>query len=293
MSNTNQGPVTVLGLGMMGAALATAFVKNGNPTTVWNRSADKADALVEQGAVFAADIKQAIEASPVVVACVSTYEVLNDLFAGAADELKGKVVINLTSGTPEDARALAVWAEQNGVRYLDGAIMAVPQMIGLPQALIFYAGAQEVYAEHEELLKPLAGTNVYLGADTGVAMIYDLGLLSLLWSSLAGYFHAVALVNSAGVSAEAFTPFALTWIEHVITPAIPQSAKEIDSASFDTEISSLGVNKAAIEHLVATSKQLGINSDFSAAIQALIERRVEQGHAGHSLASLVEAFKQG
>ncbi|MER6278576.1 NAD(P)-dependent oxidoreductase [Streptomyces sp. NPDC014846] len=293
MSNTNQGPVTVLGLGMMGAALANAFVQNGNPTTVWNRSAGKADALVAQGAVLAADVRQAIEASPVVVACVSTYEVLNDLLAGAATELKGKVVVNLTSGTPEDARALAVWAEQNGVRYLDGAIMAVPQMIGLPQALIFYAGAQELFAEHEDLLKPLAGTNVYLGTDTGVPMIYDLGLLSLLWSSLAGYFHAVSLVNSAGVSAEAFTPFALTWIEHVITPAIPQSAQEIDSANFETEVSSLGVNKAAIEHLVATSKQLGINSDFSAAIQALIERRVAQGHAGHSLASLVEAFKQG
>ncbi|MCS0604630.1 NAD(P)-binding domain-containing protein [Streptomyces sp. LP11] len=292
-SNTNQGPVTVLGLGMMGTALATAFVKNGNATTVWNRSAGKADALVEQGAVFTAGIRQAIEASPVIVACVSTYEVLNELIGGAAAELKGKTIVNLTSGTPEDARALAGWAEQHGVRYLDGTIMAVPQMIGLPQAMVFYAGAQEVFAEQEELLKPLAGSNVYLGADTGAAMIYDLGLLSLLWSSLAGYFHAVALVQSAGVSAEAFTPFALTWIEHVITPAIPRSAQEIDSGNFATEVSSLGVNKAAIEHLVATSRQLGVDSDFSAAIQALIERRVAEGHAGHSLASLVEAFKQG
>ncbi|WP_105968359.1 NAD(P)-dependent oxidoreductase [Streptomyces geranii] len=293
MSNTNQGPVTVLGLGMMGAALANAFVRNGNPTTVWNRSAGKAEALVAQGAVFAPDIREAIAAGPVVVACVSTYEVLNELFAGAAAELKGKVVVNLTSGTPEDARAAAVWAEQHGVRYLDGAVMAVPQMIGLPQALIFYGGSQELFAEQEELLKPLAGTGVYLGEDTGVPMIYDLGLLSLLWSSLAGYFHAVALVRSAGVPAEAFTPFAAGWIEHVIAPAIPQSAREIDSNSFETEVSSLDVNKAAIEHLVATSRQLGINSDLPAAVQALIERRVAQGFGTHSLASLVEAFEQG
>ena len=293
MSNTDQHPVTVLGLGMMGAALATAFARNGNRTTVWNRSASKADPLVAQGAVLAPGIKEAIAASPVIVACVSTYEVLNELFADAAAELKGKVVVNLTSGTPEDARAAAVWAEQNGVRYLDGAIMAVPQMIGLPQALIFYGGSQELFAAHEELLKPLAGTGVYLGEDTGVPMIYDLGLLSLLWSSLAGYFHAVALVQSAGVSAEAFTPFAATWLEHVITPAIPQSAQEIDSAGFETEISSLNVNKAAIEHLVATSKQLGVNSDFSASIQTLIERRAAEGFGTHSLASLVEAFKQG
>lgn len=62
------------------------------------------------------------------------------------------------------------------------------------------------------------------------------------------------------------------------------------SAGFETDVPSLNVNKAAIEHLVTTSKQLGINSDFSASIQALIERRVAQGFGTHSL---VEAFNQG
>lgn len=292
MSNTNQGPVTVLGLGMMGAALANAFVKNGNRTTVWNRSVEKADALVQQGAVLAPDVKDAISASPVIVACVSTYDVLTELFAGAHEELRGKVVVNLTSGTPDEARSFAAWAQENGVRYLDGAVMAVPQLIGLPHALVFYAGSQELFAEHEELLKLLAGNSVYLGDDAGVAMIYDLGLLSLLWSTLAGYTHAVALVQTAGASAEAFTPFASTWLEHVITPALPQSAKEIDAGNFATEVSSLNVNKAAIAHLVATNQQLGVENDFTTAIQALIERRVGQGFGTDSLASLVESFKK-
>ncbi|MFJ9639401.1 NAD(P)-dependent oxidoreductase [Streptomyces sp. NPDC101178] len=292
MSDTNQTPVTVLGLGMMGAALATAFVKNGNRTTVWNRSADKAEALVQQGAVLAPDVKDAIAASPVVVACVSTYDVLTELFTGAHEELRGKVVVNLTSGTPDEARSFAARAQEIGVRYLDGAVMAVPQLIGLEHALVLYAGSQELFAEHEELLKLLAGNSVHLGEDAGVAMIYDLGLLSLLWSTLAGYTHAVALVRTAGASAEAFTPFASTWLEHVIAPALPQSAKEIDAGDFATEVASLDTNKAAIAHLVATNRQLGVENDFTAAIQALIERRVGQGFGAHSIASLVEAFKK-
>lgn len=292
MSNTNQGPVTVLGLGMMGAALAGAFVRNGNRTTVWNRSAGKADALVAKGAVAAGDVREAVDASPVIVVCVSTYDVMNDLFGPLGDALRGKVVVNLTSGTPEEARGAAAWAADNGVQYLDGAIMAVPQMIGLPEALIFYGGAQEVFAGQEELLKLLGGNIVYLGADAGVPMIYDLALLTMLWSSLAGYYHAQALVSTVGVKAAEFLPFANTWIEHVITPAIPESAEEIDSASFETEISSLNVNKAAISHLVKTSNQLGIDSDMSVAIQALIEKRVAAGHGTHALSSLVEAFKK-
>jgi 3-hydroxyisobutyrate dehydrogenase-like beta-hydroxyacid dehydrogenase len=46
--------VTVLGLGEMGSALAGAFLGGGLPTTVWNRSPGKADALVAKGAVGAA-----------------------------------------------------------------------------------------------------------------------------------------------------------------------------------------------------------------------------------------------
>ncbi len=51
VTGEKRSPVTVIGLGPMGQALAGAFLKNGHPTTVWNRSAGKAEALVAQGAM--------------------------------------------------------------------------------------------------------------------------------------------------------------------------------------------------------------------------------------------------
>lgn len=46
-------PVTVVGLGSMGRALAGAFAGAGHPTTVWNRTPAKAAPLVAKGAVHA------------------------------------------------------------------------------------------------------------------------------------------------------------------------------------------------------------------------------------------------
>ncbi|MGH3588246.1 MAG: NAD(P)-binding domain-containing protein, partial [Pseudonocardia sp.] len=43
-------PVAVLGLGNLGRAVARTFVRNGHPTTVWNRSPEKGDPLVAAGA---------------------------------------------------------------------------------------------------------------------------------------------------------------------------------------------------------------------------------------------------
>ncbi|WP_028649287.1 NAD(P)-dependent oxidoreductase [Nocardiopsis sp. CNT312] len=290
---TNTKPtVAVLGLGMMGAALTGALLRNGNTTTVWNRSAAKAEPLVAEGANFAQDVSDAVKSSEVIVVCVSTYGVVKDLLEPVASEIRGRVVVNLTSGTPEEARGMSAWAVQAGIRYLDGAIMGVPQMIGLPETLIFYGGPSDLFAEQEALLKVLGGEAVHLGEDAGVAMIYDLALLNLLWSSLTGYLQAQALVSTTGAPAEAFLPFAKIWMEQVVMPSIPESAGEVDAGSYVTDVSSLDVNKAAIKHLVDTCRELGVDDGMPVAVQKLIDKRVSQGHGNHSLASLFEALRQ-
>ncbi len=57
--------VSVVGLGSMGSALARALVGARREVAVWNRTSTKADALVQEGAVAASSVAQAVEASPV------------------------------------------------------------------------------------------------------------------------------------------------------------------------------------------------------------------------------------
>ena len=66
--------VTVIGLGNMGAALASALVKSGREVTVWNRTSAKAAPLVAEGARLAPTIADAIAASDVIVICVFSYD---------------------------------------------------------------------------------------------------------------------------------------------------------------------------------------------------------------------------
>ena len=49
--------------------------------------------------------------------------------------------VNLTFGTPEQARDLAGWAAQWGVGYLDGAAMSGTRFVGQPEALLLYSGS--------------------------------------------------------------------------------------------------------------------------------------------------------
>ncbi|MFC7645825.1 NAD(P)-binding domain-containing protein [Streptosporangium lutulentum] len=102
--------VTVIGLGSMGSALATALLDRGHPTTVWNRTAHRAEALAARGARPAADPGEAVTASPLIVACVLDYEALHGVLEPVGGSLEGRTLVNLTSGSPEQARETAAWA---------------------------------------------------------------------------------------------------------------------------------------------------------------------------------------
>lgn len=110
-------PVTVLGLGAMGTALAKAFLAAGHPTTVWNRTPGRSPELDELGVGRAETAAEAVAASPLVVACLLDYTTV--LSALETASLAGKVVANLTNGTPAQARETAEWATTRGAEYVD------------------------------------------------------------------------------------------------------------------------------------------------------------------------------
>ncbi|MFE2571825.1 NAD(P)-dependent oxidoreductase [Streptomyces mirabilis] len=291
VASKNGASVTVIGLGMMGAALAGAFLKAGHPTTVWNRSADKADALVEQGARRADDVTEAVAAADIVVVCLVDYEAAHAVLDPASDALEGKVIVNLTSGLPEDAREAAKWAERIGARYLDGYIMTVPPAVGLPQTLLFYGGSKETFDAYQDTLKVLGGNSVLLGPDAGIAALYDLALLGILWSTLTSALHGFALVGSEKVPAAALLPFAEAWITHVALPSIKGAAQQVDAGAYATNISTVGLNAVGLAKMIKASETQGIRPDLMVPVKDFLEKRVADGHGADALASMIEVIR--
>jgi 3-hydroxyisobutyrate dehydrogenase-like beta-hydroxyacid dehydrogenase len=285
-------PVTVLGLGRMGSALARTLLTNQHPTTVWNRSPGSAGELVSRGAVEASSLAEAVAPSPVVIVCVSDYEAMRQIVEGVGERLSGRLLVNLTSGTPAEARAVSAWAAELGVDYLDGAIMATPPVIGRPETLILYGGSQAGFEQHAPTLITLGGQSTFLAEDVGVPLLHDLALLGMLWTATAGYLHALALVGTAGVEPAKFVPLATAWFEHVLTPDLGDTAAEVAAGEFATEVSSIEVNKAAMDHLIEASRTAGIATELFEPIKALLDRQVDQGRGAGSLASLVELLRQ-
>ncbi|GII96197.1 NAD(P)-dependent oxidoreductase [Sinosporangium siamense] len=283
-------PVTVLGLGLMGQALAGALLGAGHPVTVWNRTPAKAGDLVARGARLAGSAEEAVAAGPLVIVCLSDYDAVRGLLGPLGGALGGRVLVNLTSGTSQEARETAEWAAgQAAAAYLDGAIMATPAAIGT-DAVVVYSGPQAAFDRHEPALRSLGSGATYLGADHGLAALYDVAVLSLAWNVLNGYLQGAALLGAAGVDAVTFTPIALKGIETVNT-WLPGYAKQIDEGAYPAYDSTLDTHVAAMNHLIHESEALGVNAELPRFVKALADRAIAGGRGGDGYAALVEQFR--
>lgn len=284
--------VGVLGLGAMGTALARALLAAGHPTTVWNRSATKAAALVAEGATAAATPAEAIAAGRLVVACLLDDASVRDVLATATDVLGGRVLVNLTSGTPAQARAMAEWARSHDVEHLDGGIMAVPPMIGTPAAFVLYSGSRSAFDTHLPVLEAF-GAATYVGDDPGMAALQDIALLSGMYGMVAGVLQAYALVRSAQVPATEFAPLLQRWLAAMGGfPA--RAAEQIDAKDYTTGVvSNLAMQASAYPLLLEAAADEGVDASLVAPLLPLMQRRVAAGHGAEDLSGLIELLGGG
>ncbi|TDE96195.1 NAD(P)-dependent oxidoreductase [Occultella glacieicola] len=290
-STTSDSParprVSILGLGVMGAALAGALLAAGYPTTVWNRTPGRAEPLRRSGAAEAASPTEAVTTADLVIVCVFDHASVHDVLDPLVEHLDGIDLINLTTTTPEEARELAAWSSTRGINYLDGGIMAVPAMIGQDGSSILYSGAAEVFQRHERLLGSW-GEATYFGGDAGLASLEDLALLSGMYVMFAGLLHGMAMVASVGVSASTFVTRAQPFLA-AMTETFPAFAETIDSRRYDApdrqslEFSDLG-------NLVRASTEAGISPAVVQMVQDLIMRQRDAGFGDEDFSRIYESI---
>ncbi|MEV0116548.1 NAD(P)-binding domain-containing protein [Streptomyces sp. NPDC050844] len=284
--------VTVIGLGEMGFTLASAFLDGGHPTTVWNRTPEKADDLVARGAELAASVRDAVTAGSLVVVSVKGNATARELLEAAGDDaLSGRAVLNLTDGTSAEARAVADWATAQGAQYLHGQIMTIAPGIGGAESVVFYGGSDTVYDRYQPTLQLIGGRGALVADDPGVPTLYGMAVHDTMWGTLNGFLHAAALLSSEGIEAKRFLDDAGASVSALLG-YLPMIAGEVDRAEYATEYGALQHHRPSVEDLIRESRARNIDAEFPSYTLGLVNKAVEGGHAGDSYSRLIEQFRK-
>lgn len=284
--------VTVMGLGMMGSTLAQLLLRAGHRVHVWNRSTAKTDALVREGAVRTASAAAAVRAAEFVVVCVHDYAAADTFLRadGVASGLAGRVVVQLTTGSPQEARDGEGWVQRHGGAYVDGAIQAAPSQMGTPDTPILVSGANDAYRRSEPLLRVLGGGLVYLGEAAGAAATMDLATLSYVYGAVIGFLHGARICEAEGFGVDAYgavvariAPSFGAFLEH--------EGKMIHDGRFEVTQSPMTISIEAVERMLRAAADAGINAEFPAFAAQLLRRAAAAGLETEELAAMIKVLR--
>jgi 3-hydroxyisobutyrate dehydrogenase-like beta-hydroxyacid dehydrogenase len=288
-SRIGMEPVSVLGLGAMGTAIARRLVDDA-AVTGWNRTPGKAGDLFAAGVSPAATAIAAVEASRVVMVSLADNDAVRAVLDHCGHAFEGRDVINLTNGTPEEARDLSSAVAAVGGRYLHGAVMAVPPMLGTPAATILYSGAEEVFQRAEPLLTKLGAARL-IGDDAGRAPLFEFALLSIMYGLYGGFLHAAATVVAERQPIEDLARLAVPWATGLAS-ALPRLAQQISDRSYDRDVSStLSMQAHGLDHFSQWGAEHGIAGDFIEPMRRLMKARLAAGFGDHGIASIFELIR--
>jgi 3-hydroxyisobutyrate dehydrogenase-like beta-hydroxyacid dehydrogenase len=281
---------TFLGLGAMGSALATAALAAGRPALVWNRDPRRAQTLRERGASVAGSVQEAVAGSGAIVACLYDHQSVHDVLDPVAAGLSGRTVINLATTTPNESREFAAWAAERGITYLDGAIMTVPQMIGGPGSAILYSGSVAAFERHRALLD-LWGESSYFGSDAGMASLYDMAMLTGMYTMFAGFMHGAAMVGSEGVSATEFAARQAPFLA-AMAGGVAGFAATIDAKDYaGTGQQSLRFTETALAALMRASTEQGVDAGVLRPVHDIVRRQIAAGFGDQGTARVFEELR--
>ncbi|TDD06305.1 NAD(P)-dependent oxidoreductase [Nonomuraea deserti] len=260
--------ISILGLGAMGRALASALLEAGREVTLWNRTPGKAGGLVARGAREASSVEDAVGAGDLTVACLLDDASVRETLAPAMPKLAGRTLVNLTSGSVRQARELAGWLERYGVSLLAGGIMAVPPTVGTGGAFILYSGARDLFDRVAPVLAPI-GRPHWVGEDPGFAALYDMAALSGMYGMGAGTDHAVALVHAEGGDVDTFKREVLQpWMEQML-PIMVAGADVSESVPDEYNPA---MQATGLENILSASGEAGVPADLAGHLRASLWR---------------------
>lgn len=291
--DTLKNQISIIGLGPMGIKIAQLYLEKGFQVTVFNRTAAKAAVLVHEGAKLAITVEEALAASPVSIVIVHDYVVSNELFTSLEtdDVLSGKTIVQLTTGTAQEARLSEIWFNDRNASYLDGAIQVAPEQMAQPDTTLLFSGNKIEYIKMEDRLRVLGGNIKYLGENIGAASALDTATLSYIYGAAAGFFHGALIAESEHFDVREYGD-----IIAEIAPGMGEFLKHeggvISGGDFSISQSPLSISVGATERILATAKSSGINSEFPQFVANWLQRAKVAGYEQEEFAAVIKILRK-
>jgi len=279
--------ISVIGLGVMGSALARALLENGYAVTVWNRSPAKAAPLVSAGATQAGTAAEAVAASPATIVCIASHDKTLELLKDLTPSLSGKTIIELSTGGASEAEELAGYLSENGADWLIGIINAYPQGVGKPETVLTVVGDPAIWERWKPAIMALGGSSAHVGTEAGMVASLFAALFTTRQGFMFGMIYGALVCRKAGISLDAFAqqiPVSMGMLPNYYK----YFSDTAPARNFDNPPATMATYFAALDDALSTFKAVGAPAELPQLFSDLARQGLDAGLDDKALTALVE-----
>lgn len=277
---------SVIGVGPMGGALARTLAEHGAKVTVWNRTRATADALASAGIEVAATPGEALEASELTIVCVRNHAVALELLHDTGACGAGRVIIEMSSSTPAQAREFHAAAIAAGAEPLDANILCYPEHVGTAEGLFACAGPRATWDRAAPNLRAL-GDCRYAGEDPGAARVVAKTASSVYFAGHSAFAEAYAAALALGADPDTVVLVALA-MNRLAADGIKKTAEEFKQRRFDDVEARMVTRVQDAQAGYDTIRSAGMPGMMIGASLELMRRAVDAGRGDEEMAALVD-----
>jgi 3-hydroxyisobutyrate dehydrogenase-like beta-hydroxyacid dehydrogenase len=194
-----------VGLGVMGSSIVRRLLAAEHEVSVWNRTRDKAEPLLEAGARWAESPRQVAERGAIVFTMVTNTaavqavtEAEDGILAGLEP---GKVYVDMSTASPANTRALADKVASVGADMLDSPVSGTSLTVDQGKASLMVGGDAEVVERARPVLEAIGPRVIHVGPN-GAAVTMKIAVNLSLAVQMLAFSEGVLLAEKSGIPRE-------------------------------------------------------------------------------------------
>ena len=197
--------VGYVGLGVMGSSIVRRLLAAGHDVTVWNRTPEKAEPLLQAGARWADSPREVAERSEVVFTMVTNTAAVRAVTAGPdgiiAGLAPGKVYVDMSTASPANTRELAARVAEVDAQMLDAPVSGTSITVDQGKASIMVGGDEATFERIKPILDAIGPKVFHLGP-SGSAVAIKIAINLSLAVQMLAFSEGVLLAEKSGIPRE-------------------------------------------------------------------------------------------
>ncbi|XP_062915251.1 cytokine-like nuclear factor N-PAC isoform X2 [Mobula hypostoma] len=194
-----------LGLGLMGSGIVANLLKMGHMVTVWNRTGEKCDPFLQEGARLGRTPAEVVSTCDITLSCISDPKAAKDLVLGPSGVLQGirpgKCYVDMSTMDPETSTEISQVITSRGGRFLEAPVSGNRQLSENGMLVILAAGDKALFDDCSSCFQAMGKKSFYLG-EVGNASKMMLIVNMILGSFMASIAEGFTLAKIASQSQE-------------------------------------------------------------------------------------------